>query len=106
MKEIVTEGTVFKTVRLRHEWFEDIEDPTAFVRQLQASKTKADFFTFWQRLPDVHPNYSFFHEKVAVAAVPLKDYDYWWNKQINSKTRNLIRKAEKAGLVMRVVPFD
>jgi hypothetical protein len=32
----------------------------------------------------------------------ITTYDNWWNKQINGKTRNMIRKAEKAGVQIRV----
>jgi hypothetical protein len=103
---VVTEGRIIKTARLAHEWLEDLDHPGAFIQQLRMSNIRADFFTFWQRLPELQPKYPFLQEKDSVAAVSLVDYDHWWNNQINSKTRNLVRKAEKSGVQIRVVPFD
>ena len=105
-REITVEGRIFKTARLRHEWLEDVDSPDTFIDELGKSEMKVDFFTFWQRLPEVEPRYSFYHEKDDVAAVPLQTYEHWWDKQIGSKTRNLIRKAKKAGVTVGVVPFD
>ena len=37
-----------------------------------------------------------------VAAIPLKNFDHWWTKQIKDKTRNLVRKAERSRVLTRV----
>jgi hypothetical protein len=105
-RRVAVEGRFIRTARLSSEWLEDLDDPRAFIQQLRTSNIRADFFTFWQRLPELQPKYPFFREKDSVAAVPLVDYDHWWNNQINSKTRNLVRKAEKSGVQIRIVPFD
>src|SRR5262249_37339555 len=36
----------------------------------------------------------------------VKSFDHWWNKQIKSKARNLIRKAEKSGVEVREACYD
>ena len=45
-------------------------------------------------------------ERESVAALPITDYDHWWANQVNSKTRNLIRKAEKKGVEIRLARCD
>src|SRR5262249_37200537 len=39
-------------------------------------------------------------------ALPITSFDHWWNKQIKSRTRNLIRKTEKSGVEVREAIFD
>src|SRR3989442_10141349 len=45
-------------------------------------------------------------ETEAVAALPIKSYSYWWDKQIDCKTRNMVRKSQKKGVTVRMVSFD
>jgi len=40
------------------------------------------------------------------AAMSVSTFDQWWKKQINDKTRNMARRAEKKGVVVHEVPFD
>jgi hypothetical protein len=40
-----------------------------------------------------------------IAVLSIKDFKYWWEKQIDSKNRNVIRKAEKKGVVVRPAEF-
>jgi len=63
-------------------------------------------FTFWQRLPDVAPRYSHQMTLDSIAAVPITDYKTWWEKQIDAKTRNMVRRAEKKGVVVRPAELD
>jgi len=41
-----------------------------------------------------------------IAALPVQSYDHWWNHQIKSRIRNLIRKSEKEGVEVRQMAFD
>ncbi len=41
-----------------------------------------------------------------VAALPISTFENWFTKQIDGKTRNMVRRAEKKGIVVREVPFD
>lgn len=105
-KEIVTTGKLIKIARIKEEWYEDVEYPESIIKALKATKLKPDIFTFWQRLPEIKPKYNYYMEWDNVAAIPLKSFDHWWKKQINAKTRNVIRKAEKKGVDVKVVNFD
>jgi hypothetical protein len=102
----ITRGPV-TVMGLEDEWFEDIADPDAVIKALrETAGFKPDIFTFWQRLPDLEPRHSFHTEWEALAVLPIKSYDHWWNNQIKSRLRNQIRKAEKEGVVVKEVAFD
>jgi hypothetical protein len=94
------------TVHLEEEWYEDVLDPESVVSALQVSRAKADVFTFWQRLPDIKPRFGYHWEWESIAALRVTTFDDWWNKQIKSRTRNLIRRAEKSGVEVREVSYD
>jgi hypothetical protein len=100
-------GRLVRVARIRNEWFADIREPETAVRHLRnGGLGRVDLFTFWQRLPAREPLFDYYWEPEYVAALPLTDYDTWWNQQIDGKTRNLVRKGEKKGLTVGVVPFD
>src|SRR5260370_12488539 len=40
------------------------------------------------------------------AVLHVSAYDTWWKKQIDNKTRNMVRRAEKKGVEVRETPFD
>jgi len=42
----------------------------------------------------------------SIAALPIKSYSLWWEKQIDRKARNKIRKAQKNGVVVKPATFD
>lgn len=104
--ETTLTGKFIKIAHFKDEWYEDIGDPESFVKRLKENKVKADVFTFWQRLPDTTPKYSYYMEWDSIAALKISTFDHWWNKQIDAKTRNVTRKAEKKGVIIRVSPFD
>ena len=41
-----------------------------------------------------------------LAALPVTTFDNWWKKQIDGKTRNMLRRAEKNGVSTRELCFD
>ena len=86
--------------------YESVDDPEAMLQALRESGIRIDLFTFMQKLPDTSPKYAYPMEWDNVAALPVSTFDHWWTKQINSKTRNVVRLAEKKGIVVREVPFD
>lgn len=95
------------TVSLEDEWFEDIEDPKAVIDALKTiPHLKADLFSFWQRIPDIEPKYHFYQEPEDLAVLSITTFDHWWNRQIKSRVRSLIRKTEKEGLVIKETEFD
>lgn len=103
----VIRGGVVSTVALEEEWYEDIIDPDAIIRALQgASGPPADLFTFWQRIPDLDCRFGYHVEWEVLAVLEIGSYDEWWTRKVKPQVRNKVRKAERAGLVVREVPFD
>ena len=45
-------------------------------------------------------------EPQSIAALPIKSYSFWWEKQIDRKARNKVRKAQKKGVTVRMASFD
>jgi hypothetical protein len=105
-KRILIEGEIPRIARLEQEWYEDVEDPRTLINQLCKSEPRPDILTFWQRLPDTEPKYSYPMELDSIAALPIKSYSLWWEKQIDRKARNKIRKAQKNGVVVKPATFD
>jgi hypothetical protein len=105
-KNIIIEGSVLRIARPEQEWYEDVDDPEALLHRLRKIKRGPDILTFWQRLPDVEPKYTYKIEPDPIAALPIKSYSFWWNKQIDSSARNKVRKAEKKGIIVRPAAFD
>lgn len=102
----ITRGPI-TVIRLEDEWYEDIDDPQAIISALKGKiGFKPDLFTFWQRMPDVEPKHSFHQEREEIAVLPITSYDHWWNHQIKSRVRNLVRKAEKEGVVVKEASYD
>ena len=103
---IIIEGKVPRIARPEQEWFEDVEDPEMVINALRRTKRGPDILTFWQRLPDLVPRYSYTMEPDSIAALPIKSYSFWWEKQIAASARNKVRKAQKRGVVVRLTSFD
>ena len=101
----VSPGLV-RVMSLEDDWCEDIDDPATVIAALNNSDIRADLFTFWQRLPDLEPKYSYTMELDSIAALPIKSYSFWWEKQIERKARNKVRKAQKKGVTVRMASFD
>lgn len=103
--EIIITGRLFKTASLLDEWEADTVDPRILIQKIK-NKIKADIFTFTQRITDTKPRYDYFMEWDNVAAIPVSSFDYWWVEQIDDKTRNRIRKAEKNGVKIKIDSFN
>ena len=109
-KRIMIEGKVLRIARLdawyQQEWFGAVENPEMLIDALQRTKGCPDILTFWQRLPDTEPKYSYTMEPDSIAALPIKTYSFWWENQIDRATRNKVRKAEKKGVIVKPARFD
>jgi Acetyltransferase (GNAT) domain len=106
-KRIVIEGGVLRIAKLEQEWCDDAGDPEILADALRKiADNPADILTFTQRLPDLEPKYGYQMELESMAALPIKSYKLWWEKQIERQARNKIRKAEKKGVVVRSADFD
>lgn len=105
-QRVMVEGRALRIASFEQEWYEDVEDPQALINELRKIEPRPDILTFWQRLPDTDPKYSYSMETEAIAALPIKSYSYWWDKQIDCKTRNMVRKSQKKGVTVKMVSFD
>jgi hypothetical protein len=103
-KDLRVGGRLVRVARLAAEGFEFLDDPKAVLRHLRGSMI--DILTFMERLPYTSPRYDYSVEWDNVAALPISTFEHWWTKQIDGKTRNMVRRAEKKGVVVREVPFD
>jgi hypothetical protein len=105
-KEIKIHGRLIRVARLADEGFDFLEDPEAGLADLGRSRSGIDIFTFTQRLPNVTPAHTYPMEWDNVAALPVSTFENWWKQQIDGKTRNMVRRGEKKGVVLREVAFD
>jgi hypothetical protein len=104
--ELNIKGSLLRVGKLAAEGFEFVESPEETMAELKRSGKRVDIFTFVQRLPHTSPEYSYPSEPDNVAALPVSTFDEWWNHQIDGKTRNMVRRAEKKGIIVKEVPFD
>jgi hypothetical protein len=105
-KEILLRGRVVKTAKLRAEYYQIVEKPNEFMGALREAKVRADLFTFLQGAADTIPHFDYYLERDSISVLPITTYESWWKHQINDKTRNMVRKAQKKGIDVRLIPFD
>lgn len=105
-KEIIVTGRYIKTAKLTDEWYDEVENPKSLIKELRGNNIKADIFTFWQRLPETEPKYSYYMEYNDLSAIPIESFDHWFKKQINSGARKAVRRAERKGVIVKVVEFN
>jgi hypothetical protein len=105
-KEIRVAGQLIKIAHLEGEKYVFLENPEPVLDGLRKCGHRVDLFTFMQRLPETSPKYAYPMEWDNFAAVPITNFENWWAKQLDTKTRNMIRKAEKKGVQVREVPFS
>ena len=105
-KAFDTRGLLVRTMQLSSEGFQNPKKPGEVLEELRKSAHRPDLFTFMQRLPNTSPAYPFPMEWEDLAALPVSTFDHWWLKVIDGKTRNMVRRAEKKGVVVREVPLD
>jgi hypothetical protein len=91
-------GNLIKTAELKDFWAADVDNPELVIRQLKNLQLRIDILKFWQRVPDTEPKYTYYREWRDVAAIPITTHKHWFEKQINQKARNKIRKAAKHGV--------
>jgi hypothetical protein len=105
-QELKIEGRLIRIGRLEAEGFEFVEDPGALLAEIVSAGVGLDLFTFIQKLPGQPPLYHYPMEWDNLAAMPITTFDHWWTRQIDAKTRNMVRRAAKKGLAFREVSFD
>jgi hypothetical protein len=104
--EVIIRGRLVRTASLAAEGYAFLEDPVEAVEKLVAQPRRVDLLTFTQEPPHTTPRYEYPMEWDDVAAVPVSTFAHWHARQIKDKTRNMLRRGERAGLTVREVPFD
>lgn len=105
-KEINVRGRLIRIARLDAEGHHFLDDPEPVIDTLRKSGVRVDLFTFLQKVSEPAPKYRYPMEWDNFAGLPVSTFAHWWRYQIDDKTRNMVRKAEKKGLEVRKVPFD
>ena len=105
-KDIQIDGGLVRIGRLKAEQFESLADAPAAIEAIRRSGPRVDIFTFVEKLPQTSPRYDYLTEWDNLAALRVSTFENWWSKQINGKTRNMVRRAEKSGVIVREIPFD
>ena len=105
-KEIRITGGLLKTAQLEGDGYIFIDEPARMIDAIRKCGSRVDLFTFTQRLPDTTPKYSFPVEWDNFAAIPITNFESWWQTQIRPEARNRARQAGKKGVEIREVPFD
>lgn len=105
-REIRVQGKLIRIAGVYGEKYKFLENPEPLIEGLRKCGHRIDLFTFMQRLPETSVKYAYPMEWDNFAALPITTYDAWWTQQIDNKTRNMARRAEKKGVVIREVPFD
>jgi hypothetical protein len=100
------------------EKFTFLNDPGIFIYQVESyhnpGKRRADFswkypmdiFTFLQHPSSAGTILQYPMELANLAILPISSFDNWWTKQVDTKTRNMARKAEKKGVEIKEVLFS
>ncbi|MCL4429738.1 MAG: GNAT family N-acetyltransferase [Chloroflexi bacterium] len=93
-----------KIARDYREYQKSILPTGDFLSKLEAKG--ADIFTFIERkwcCPIANPPNTWARTDDNIGLLEIKDYDSWWS-MIGKKTRNMVRKAEKEGVKVSVIP--
>jgi hypothetical protein len=104
--DIRIRGAVVRIGSLDSDGFNRLDDPSAVIANPLVSRSPMDLFTFVQTLPYVQPQFDYPMEWDNFAALPVQTFEHWWTSQIDNKTRNMVRKSEKKGLVIKELAFD
>src|SRR5206468_7988260 len=86
-RNIKVDGRLIRIGRLEGDKYRFLSDPKPVIDGLREAKAPMDLFTFMQRLPETSPKYAYPMEWDNLAALPITDFDHWWTKQIDNKTR-------------------
>lgn len=107
-RTVVAAGIRLRIAQVKDEEYldgESVDDPDDFIKTLAGSEVKADVFTFWRRGTDVTPKHAHVRELDNSAVISLTTYAAWLEK-LSQDTRRNVRKAAKAGVVLKEVQFN
>ncbi len=104
-RTLVRTGTFVRMGRLEADGFDRPTGVADLVTEARQRRPPVDILTIVQTLPYTEPEFEFYREWDNVAAVPVSTFDDWWNRQVDRKTRNIVRKSEKQGVTVAPMPF-
>lgn len=99
-------GRLIRVCGLVNAWYETVDDPETLIRSLKVDSHGSDVFTFFQRVPHINQKYPYCMEPYSVSVIELTSYDDWWNNCIGKKTRQMVKKAKKKDVEIRIADFD
>ncbi|MEY4385624.1 MAG: hypothetical protein RLY20_907 [Verrucomicrobiota bacterium] len=99
-------GRVFKLATVRDEPYACLADAEGFIARLKPACQGIDVLTFMQGIAEREPKHAYPVDWESLAVVPVSNYEHWLKKQINDKTRNMVRKSAKAGVEFRISELD
>jgi hypothetical protein len=108
-RTVITTGKWLKVAAVKDEDLtegETVPDPPSFLANLKQAGLGADIFTFVQKLPATAPRYEYHLEWDNFAVIPISSYADWWDNRVESSVRRAVRKAAKAGVVVKLAEFD
>jgi hypothetical protein len=105
-RDLKVKGRLCRIGHVEGDKYESLHDPAAVLDLLRTSKARLDLFTFMQTAPHPSPEYDYPMEWDNLAVLRVSTFEEWWTKQINNKTRNMVRRSEKNGVTVREIPFD
>jgi hypothetical protein len=100
------DGRLIRIARLAGDGFQFPDNPSRLVEYLSVCGKRLDLFTFTQRPFERQLELPYLAETENWAILPVSTFDHWWHDQINNKTRNMVRHAERKGVMVRTTPFD
>jgi hypothetical protein len=99
-------GRMLRIGRVRDEPYDCLHDSEKFVAKLRCAQNRPDLFTFMQPVGDQEAHHPFYHELESLAVLRITNFKDWWKNKIRTHTRNHIKKAQKKGVEVRLIPFD
>jgi hypothetical protein len=103
---IAISGRVFRYARIRDEPYVCLDRPDGLLDEIRRADLGIDVFSFVRGIADQTPKLALHFEWDSLAVLPISTFDNWWKKQINDKTRNMVRKAQKGGIALRLCEFN
>lgn len=103
MRVLIKKEFFIRKAYLPDEYLEDVKITSELVRVL---RDQADLLTYAERTflenNNPAPVYGALRDTDDVALLRFHSYEEWWQR-IGKKTRNMIRKAEKSGVEVKIV---
>jgi hypothetical protein len=104
--DVKTSGRFLRRGAPHADGFSVLENPHDVIAEARKRSLPIDVFTFVQTLANTERLFGYHMELDNFAALPVQTFENWWTGTIDNKTRNMVRKAEKKGVVVREAPFD